>query len=154
MDERKFLVVVDQTAECLKALRFAARRAERTGGGVSMLFVIEPDSFQHWQLVADRMRDEAHQEAEERLLALSEEVKSVTGVSPDYMIREGKKNEAVLAHIEENPNVRILVLGAGTETEGPGPLVTALAGKLAGRMKVPVTIVPGAMSLEEIDALC
>lgn len=153
-EARKFLVIVDQTSECLKALRFAARRAERAGGGVAMLYVVEPDEFQHWQAIAETMRAEAFQEAEARLLALSDEVKALTGVSPNFAIREGVKRDAVLAYIESDPTVKILVLGAGVDSDGPGPLVTALAVKMGARMPVPVTIVPGAMSLEEIDALC
>ncbi|MBX2856908.1 MAG: universal stress protein [Rhodobacteraceae bacterium] len=151
---RKFLVVVDQTPECLKALRFAARRASRTGGGVVMLFVIEPEEFQHWATVAETMRAEAWSEAEARLNALAEEVKALAGTSPETIIREGLKREQVLQLIDESPEIAILVLGAGSENEGPGPLVTSLAGSMAGRLPIPVTLVPGHMTLSQIDDLC
>lgn len=151
---RLFLVIVDNTPECLKALRFAARRAERTQGGVAMLYVIEPDEFQHWKTVADTMRAEAIAEATARVEALADEVKALSGVAPSITIREGAKREQVLAHIDENPDICVLVLGAGSEKEGPGPLVSALAGSLSGRLRIPVTIVPGHMTLEQIDAVC
>ena len=151
---RKFLVVLDQTPECLKALRFAARRAERTGGAVAMLSVITPDEFQHWKTVADTMRAEAIADAEARMAALAEEVKALSGVDPTITIREGPKRDQVLAHLEDNADICVLVLGAGDQTDGPGPLVTALAGGYSGRLSVPVTVVPGHMTLQQIDDVC
>lgn len=151
---KRFLVVVDQTPECMKALRFAAQRAKNAGRGVAMLYVLEPGDFQHWAMVADAMRADAIAAAEERLTALAEEVKALTGETPVYAIREGVKRDQVLAHIRETPEISLLVLGAGTEGEGPGPLVNSLAGQMAGRMPVPVTVVPGSMTFEEIDAVC
>lgn len=147
---RKFLIVVDETPECMNAMRFAARRAQKTGGGVSMLYVIEPEEFQHWVGVAEVMRAEAREKAEERLMHLADEMRELCGVTPEFSIREGKKSEAVLKAIEEDPDIGVLVLGAG-EGEGPGPLVSYLVTKMGHRLPVPVTIVPGAMSMERID---
>lgn len=147
---RKFLIVVDETPECMNAMRFAARRAQKTGGGVSMLYVIEPDDFQHWVGVAEVMRSEAREKAEERLMHLAEEMRGLSGVTPEFSIREGKKTDEVLSAIAEDPDIGVLVLGAG-EGEGPGPLVSGLVTKMGHRLPVPVTIVPGAMSMERID---
>ena len=149
---RKFLIVVDETPECMNAMRFAARRAQRTGGGVTMLYVIEPEDFQHWMGVAEVMRAEARETAESRLLQLADEMKALCGVTPEFAIREGKRAEEVLALIEEDPEIGILVLGAG-EGEGPGPLVSHLVTKMGHRLPVPVTVVPGNMSMERIDAI-
>ncbi len=151
---KDFLVVVDSTPECLKALRFAARRAQNTGRGVAMLFVIEPDEFQHWRVVADKMREEAYAAAESRLTALVDEVKALTGITPHYAIKEGVKRDMVIEYMQQEEEVALLVLGAGVDGSGPGPLVTSLAGQMVGLLKFPVTIVPGAMTLEEIDAVC
>jgi nucleotide-binding universal stress UspA family protein len=150
---RKFLVVVDQTPECLTALRYAARRAANTGGGVVMLFVIPPDEFQHWLGVQEVMEREKREEAEARLGALASELRAHVGVMPEFAIREGDPIEQVLAHIDEDQEIRILVLGADAAGDGPGPLVTALAVKRAGRMPVPVTVVPGGMDPEMIDEI-
>lgn len=148
------MVVVDQTPECLKALRFAALRAGRTGGSVTMLYVIEPEEFQHWKTVADKMREEAITEAQARLDAIAEEVKALSGTAPDLAIREGSKREQVLAHIADDGEIGVLVLGAGEDSEGPGPLVTGLGGASSGRLPIPLTIVPGHLSLAQIDAIC
>jgi nucleotide-binding universal stress UspA family protein len=151
---RKFLVVVDSTPECMNALRFAARRAAKTNGGLVMVYVIEPEEFQHWIGVQNVIRDEARREAEERLEVLADEVKALSGVMPEFAIREGEKREEVLAQIAEDQDIGLLVLGAGVSGEGPGPLVQALANKYVAKMRIPVTIVPGSLTLEEIDAVC
>ena len=148
------MIVVDDTPECMNALRFAARRAAKTGGGVVMLYVIPPEEFQHWVGVGEIMRAEARAAAEERLQFLSDEVNSVAGIIPEYVIREGVVRDEVIAHIDEDNDIGVLVLGAGESAEGPGPLVSALAGRMSGGLHVPVTVVPGGLTLERIDAIC
>lgn len=150
---RKFMVVVDETPECMNAMRFAARRAAKTGGGVVMLYVIAPDDFQHWMGVAELMRQEARDAAEERLSELATEVHDLSGVTPEFVIREGNRADEVLSLIEADLEVGVLVLGAG-EGDNPGPLVSQLVARMGGRMPIPVTVVPGAMSMERIDAVC
>jgi nucleotide-binding universal stress UspA family protein len=150
---RKFMVVVDRTPECMSALRFAARRAARTGGGVTMLYVIPPEEFQQWFGVAEAMDRDKRDEAEARLTQLAGEVHALAGVMPEFAIRQGETVEQVLAHIAEHDDIAVLVLGAGEGGEGPGPLVSALVGKRGGRMPVPVTVVPGGMAPEKIDAI-
>ena len=149
---RKFMVVVDETPECQNAMRYAARRAQNTNGGVLMLFVIPPEEFQHWMGVAEVMRAEARDAAEERLQELADELNRLTGIMPEFQIREGKRVEEVLATIDDDPEIGVLVLGAG-EGDGPGPLVSQIVNKLGGRMRVPVTVVPGGLSLDRIDEI-
>ncbi|WP_018631942.1 universal stress protein [Neomegalonema perideroedes] len=150
---RKFMVVVDSTPECLTALRYAARRAEHTRGGVAMLYVIEPEDGQIWRSVGERMRQEARAQAEKRLGTLAAEVQALAGITPEFAIREGRPAEEILAYLGEDHDISILVLAAGVGGEGPGPLVSTLAGQMSGRMPVPITVVPGSLSLAQIDAL-
>ncbi|MEM7422579.1 MAG: universal stress protein [Pseudomonadota bacterium] len=150
---RKFMVVIDETPECKNAMRFAARRAQNTGGGVVMLYVITPDEFQHWVGVAELMRQEARDNAENRLGELSAELQTLSGVTPEFVIREGQRAEEVLALIEHDPEIGVLVLGANIG-DSPGPLVSQLVAKMGGRMPIPVTVVPGGMTLEEVDTVC
>ncbi len=149
----KFLVVVDETPECRVALRFASRRAERTGGGLTLLQVIEPPDFQHWLAVEEAMREEAREEAEQNLMNLAGQAQGDVGITPEIVIREGRKRDELLALIEEDPDIRILVLAAAPGTEGPGPLVTELVGQKSGSLAIPVTVVPGALTDEQIDEL-
>lgn len=150
---RKFLVVVDKSPECKKALRFAARRAGHTGGIVSLLIVLAPADFQHWRAVEDAMREEALQEAEKLLYDAARDVNQLTGLFPEVIIREGKSRDVLMALIAEEPDISILVLGASPGREGPGPLVSLVAAQAAQAYPIPVTIVPGGLSDEAIDAL-
>ena len=141
---RKFLVVVDGTPECRVALRYAARRALKTKGMVALLYVIEPSDMPQFLGMHHIVREEAREEAEAVLHDLAEDVQR---------IREGIRREELLHLIEEDPTIRILVLGAGTGSEGPGPLVTALAGQMSGTFRVPITVVPGKLTTAEVDEL-
>ena len=152
-DPRVFLVVVDETEEMRVALRFAARRARSTGGKVAMLYVVEPSEFQHWMSVGDLMREEARTEAEQVLQRLAAEVNELAGSLPVLYVREGDRRDELLALLDEEPNISILVLGASTSKRGPGPLVSAITGKFLGRLHIPVTIVPDSMSADDIDAV-
>jgi nucleotide-binding universal stress UspA family protein len=152
-DERVFLVVVDETEELRVALRYAARRSMATGGRVALFYVIEPSGFGHWIAVEDLMEKEMRLQAEETLKKHSDAVMKMTGQIPALYIREGNRLDALLDLLEEEPTISILVLAASTGKGGPGPLISALAGKLNKRLHVPLTIVPGDLSDEEVDAL-
>jgi nucleotide-binding universal stress UspA family protein len=151
--ERVFLVVVDETEELHVALRYAARRAQHTGGRVALLYVIEPTELQHWGAVEDLMREERREEAEAVLQKLAAEVTETAGTMPIIYIREGRRRDELLALIDEEKGISVLVLAASPGAEGPGPLVSALTGKLAAKLRLPLTIVPGGLSERQIDAL-
>lgn len=151
--KRKFLVIVDSTPEAAAALEFAARRAARTGGGLTLLYVLSPTEFQHWIGVENIMKEEAQTEAEKVLSGLIAKVGDDVGIKPEIVIREGKTNEQLLTLIREDPDIAVLVLGAASGKEGPGPLVSMVANEVAGSFPIPVTIVPGSLSSEQIQAL-
>jgi nucleotide-binding universal stress UspA family protein len=149
----KFLVVIDETPECERALYYASRRAARIGVGVVMLRVIGThDRHQQWLGVADIMRAEAQEEANAMLAKHAARANGAAGITPERVIREGDAAEQVLALIDEDEDIAVLVLAAGLEKEGPGPLVTSLS-KTAGTFPIPIAIVPGHLSDEEIDAM-
>jgi nucleotide-binding universal stress UspA family protein len=150
---RKFLVVVDKSPECKVALRFAARRAEHTEGIVTLLTVVAPADFQHWRSVEEAIREEAMEEAEKLLHDAARDVNRIGNLFPEYVVREGKTREAILGLIKEDPDISILVLGAGTGRDGPGPLVSLVAQEATNAYPIPVTIVPGSLSDEAVDAL-
>jgi nucleotide-binding universal stress UspA family protein len=152
-EERVFLVVVDESPEMHNALRYACRRAKRTGGRVAMLYVMDPPEGQQWGAVVDLMRQEARQQAEEVVARHAEVAISMTGQPPTIHIREGKSRDQLVRLITEDRSISVLVLGSASGGDGPGPLVTAFAGKLGSQLRVPLTIVPGALSETEIDAI-
>ena len=149
---RKFLVVLDDTRECLNAMRFAALRAAHTGGGVQILSVIAPEEFQHFMGVADLMRAEARERIEAHFEVFAKWMRDKQGINPELVIREGDPVAEILAQVREDPDVGILVLGASHEKSGPGPLVTQMS-RNAGNLPIPITIVPGDMSKERLEAI-
>jgi nucleotide-binding universal stress UspA family protein len=157
MDEtsapRIFLVVVDDSEEMRVALRYASFRARHTGGRVALLYVIEPSDLQQWMAVETLMREERREEAEAVLQRLATEVAELSGSMPVIYIREGRRRDELLALIDEEPGISILVLAASAGSEGPGPLITALTGKSITKLHVPVTVVPGSLTKEQIDAI-
>jgi len=148
---RKFLVVVDKTPECRVALRFAARRAQHTTGRVTLLCVAEPGDLQQWKGVEEIMRQEAHEAAEALLHNAAKQVNELAGIIPELVIEHGRKTDCLLDLLKRDKDISILVLAASTAKEGPGPLVALFAGTSA--QTLPVTIVPGGLSDEIIDAL-
>jgi nucleotide-binding universal stress UspA family protein len=117
------------------------------------LRVIETqDRNQQWLGVADIMKAEAHEEADAALERAASRANGLTGITPERVVREGKIADEILGLIEEDEDIAILVLAAGTSKDGPGPLVSSI-GKTAGEYPIPVAIVPGHLTDEEIDAL-
>jgi nucleotide-binding universal stress UspA family protein len=150
---RVFLVVVDETPEHRVAVHYAARRAAHTGGRLAMLHVIEPAELQHFQAIEELARAERREAAEQLIQQLCEEIAPISGAMPMVYIREGRPRDELLSLINEEPAISILVLAAGTGPEGPGPLISYLAGKPAARMRIPITIVPGGLSIDQVDLL-
>ena len=149
---RKFLVVLDDSRECLNAMRFAAMRAAHTQGGVEILAVIPPEEFNLWIGVADIMREEARERIHAHFEVFAKWMRDRQGIDPELVIREGEPVTEILAQIDEDPEVGVLVLGAGTDKKGPGPLVTKLSHN-SGNLPIPVTIVPGDLSKERLEAI-
>ena len=153
---RKLLVVVDETPEVESALFFAAHRIRRTGGKLLLLYVIEPQDFQHWMGVRDIQRQEGVNTASAifRLFRRKLTQAGFPDIPVEEVIREGTKPEEILGLIEADEDIGILILGASTDAGGPGPLVTSLAaGKYIGTFPIPITIVPGNLSTDDIGAL-
>jgi len=148
---RKFLVVVDKTPECSVALRFGARRAQHTGGHITLLCVAEQEDFQQWKGVEDIMREEAHKAAESLLHNASKLINELTGIVPELVIEHGRPADCLIELIKRDRDISILVLAASTAKEGPGPLVSLFVG--ANAQPIPVTIVPGSLSEVAIDEL-
>lgn len=151
--EFTFLCVVDDSPELSRALRFSCQRAKRVGGRVALVYVIEPAEFQHWLGVGDLMQEEAREDAEARLSEAADKVMLVTGKMPMFYIREGETSEELIKLVEEEKSISLLVLGAATGKEGPGPLVSYFIQKAAGKLRVPITVVPGNLSDADIDAI-
>ena len=149
---RKFLVVLDDSRECLNAMRFAAMRAAKSGGGVEVLSIIPPDEFNHWIGVGDLMRAAAKERIEVHFEVFAKWMRDKQGINPSLVIREGEVVPEIFAQILEDTEIGVLVLGASTDKKGPGPIVTQLS-KNAGSLPIPITVVPGDLSKERPEAI-
>ena len=149
---RKFLVVLDDSKECLNAIRFAAMRAAKSGGGVEVLSIIPPEEFNHWIGVADLMRAEAKERIEVHFEVFAKWMRDKQGIDPSLVIREGEVVPEILAQISDDSEIGVLVLGASTDKKGPGPIVTQLS-KNAGSLPIPITVVPGDLSKDRLEAI-
>jgi nucleotide-binding universal stress UspA family protein len=152
--KRKFLVVIDDSPECDRAVTFAANRVRRTGGTVVLLAVIDSADFQQFIGVEDVMRAEAREEAERMLDQRIARIKKIAAIRTETAIREGEVVDAIEQVVLADPTIAVLVLAASGGKEGPGPLVTAFASRSgATALPVLVTIVPGSMTDEQIVAV-
>ncbi len=151
--KRKYLLIIDDSEECDRAVFWAASRASRTQTQIVMLRVIDTsERSQQWMGVADIMKAEAMEAANAALDRFGAIVKKITDAAPDRVIREGTVNDEILKLIEEDTDIGILVLAAGTGKEGPGPLISGLS-KTAATFPIPIAIVPGSLSDEELEAM-
>ena len=151
--EITFLVCVAHDAHSAVAARFAAMRAQNSGGGVALLHVTQPPEFQHWAAVGERMREETREEAQDMLDEMAGEVEALLGAKPALHIREGRIGEEILAHIEESESIDLLVVGAAPPDAAHGSLISWLAGQLAGRLNIPLVVVPGNLSDQQLRNL-
>jgi nucleotide-binding universal stress UspA family protein len=149
---RKFLVVLDDSRECLNAMRFAAMRAEHTGGEVEILSVIPPEEFNHWLGVGNLMREEAKERIHAHYEVFAKWMRDKHNIDPRLVIREGSAVDEILKRVEQNPEIGVLVLGAASGKGGPGPIITALM-RQASALSVPMTIVPGELSKERLEQI-
>ncbi|WP_294290485.1 universal stress protein [uncultured Sphingomonas sp.] len=147
---RTYLVVVDDSPEAENALRFAARRAVKTGGGVEILALIPPSEFVQWGGVQATIEEEARLHAEALVAGAAGTLLAESGVTPSIVVRQGDGAKIVREMIDANPEIAALVLGAAS-SGAPGPLVSHFAGTDAGALSVPVMLIPGSLSREDID---
>jgi nucleotide-binding universal stress UspA family protein len=149
----KCLVIVDDTAEWDRAVYYASRWAIRVGGGVVMLRIIETEEQnQQWLGVADIMRAEAQEDANAALDRAAGRANGIAAITPERVIREGEPTEQILDVIDQDVDIAMLVLAANPGPEGPGPLITLIAG-VVGSFPIPVTVIPGELIDADIDAL-
>jgi len=146
----KFLVVADDTPEFKKVLRLASLRAKKVGGNIVMIRIILPSEFQHWMAVQNIMEEEAVQQAQAMMDHFGEEIKEISGLDCEKVIRSGEPGEVIAQYIQEDQDIHMLVLGANVDGD-PGPLIKAFREELLNVLHMPVLVVPGNMTDVEIE---
>jgi nucleotide-binding universal stress UspA family protein len=148
----KFLVIVDDSEELHVAIRFAAKRAQNTNGGIILLNIIEQFDPQQWQSIEDIILQEARDKAQEKLQKWSKVINDITNIVPELIVKEGIPSEKIIETLVSDDAIRFLVLAAA-DADQPGPLVSLLAGQKSGKLPVPIVIIPQGLSDEVIDDL-
>ncbi len=149
---RTYLVVIDESDEARLALRFAARRAAKTGGALHILALVEQADFVAWGGVQATMEAEARQTAEELVASAAGTIFEELGLQPLITIKKGEGVEVVKEMLDEHPEIAALVLGAAAHGT-PGPLVAHFTGHNAGSLQCPVMVIPGSLTDEHLDEL-
>lgn len=148
---RVYLVIIDETQEAHVALRFASRRAAKTGGVVHLLALVPKQQFSAFGAIQDTIEEEARERAEMLATGAAGELMVESGQMPQIAVRMGDSKAVISEYLAEHPEVAALVLAAAAEG-GPGPLVTHFTAS-AGTLPCPLFIVPGGLSEDEIDRL-
>ena len=149
----KFLVCVANDAQSRTAMLFAGLRARNTGGRLALLHVVPPPEFQHWVAVGDLMREETREQAEELLSRMAGEGHARFGILAEYVVREGSIGEEILKQVGEDAEVTMLVVGAAPAADGKRTLISWLAGQLAGKLNIPLIVVPGNLTEMQLENL-
>ena len=150
---RLFLVVADNSKELHQALYYAARRAATAGGEIALFRCIEPIEGQLWGGVTEIMEAETEQASKTLLKNLSDYCEKLGAPKPRTFVKKGIIHEELFNLINTEQSIRVLVLGVSTEHGNPGPLINYIINKGSNQCRVPITIVPGNLSDEQIDTL-
>jgi nucleotide-binding universal stress UspA family protein len=150
--KRTYLVVIDDSAEARVALRFAARRAAKTNGRIEVLGIVEPQDFVQFGGVQAAIEEEQRLRIEGVVSAAVGELLDESGVEAKIIVQHGEPVRAVRDYIGTREEVAALVLGAAPGGN-PGPLVAGFTGNDAGKLPVPVMLIPGSLSDERLEQL-
>ena len=148
---RVYLVIVDETEEARVALRFASRRAAKTGGRVHLLALVPKQAFNAFGAISETIEEEARDRAEVLANSAAGELAYESGKMPQIAVRVGDGKTVIAEYLQDHPEVAALVLGAAAEG-GPGPLVQHFSQHMSA-LTCPLFIIPGKLGVEEIDRL-
>ena len=148
---RTYLVVMDETAEAKKALRFASVRAQKTGGNVHILALVPRQNFNAFGGVQATIEQEARERAEVMANSEAGNIFAESGKMPVIAVRPGNPQDVIREYLAEHGEVAALVLAAGADGAS-GPLVMHFA-TAAGSLPCPLYIIPGGLEGAMIDEL-
>ena len=150
--KRTYLVVVDDSAEARVALRFAARRASKTGGKVEVLGLVEPQDFVQFGGVQAAIEEEQRARIAGVMSGAVGDILDESGIEATVAIQQGEPARSLRDYLGNRDDVSALVLGAAP-SGNPGPLVMSFCGSDAGKLPCPVMVIPGSLSDERLDQL-
>ncbi len=148
-----FIVCANRSEEARIALRLAYSKAYKNRGRVTILHVMQPPDFQGLHAVADRMYNEQRAEAETLMQELAEETYTNSGIMPGLLIEEGNIGDQIIKTAMEDPDASLLVVGVAEDNTRRGKLVTWLAEELGKDLLIPLMLVPGNLTEQQLQNL-
>lgn len=148
-----YLIIADQSEEFHVALDYACSLAKTRRGYVAVAHITDLEGFVHWGKVEAMMRHDLRQQSEEEIWAIAKSIHDDYAMMPSLYIREGQTADCIIDIINEEPNIRSLVLAASGSKAGPGPLISHFLGKGADSLNVPMVVVPEHLDKEKIQSI-
>jgi nucleotide-binding universal stress UspA family protein len=151
--KNSYLVCVNEEDYSKVAVKFASQLAKNTGASLLILHVMEPMDYQTLGSVAEKMKQERALDAEALLTSLAQEVDESVAIKPALMIREGLIENEIVKVIEEDTNVHMLIVGSASEGNAKSKTLPPLAAQVGRKLYIPMLIIPGNMTEQQITAL-
>lgn len=145
---RAFLVIIDETEEAHKSLRWASRRAVAVDGAVHVLALVQPQNFSAFGSVQATIEQEARDRAEAVASSAAGTLLAESGKMPQITVKVGEGRKVIKEYLAEHPEIHALVLAAGENSAGP--LVMHFS-ENASSLPCPLFIIPGHFTNEDID---
>ncbi len=145
---RLVLAAIDGSRNSVLAAGIAARLSRRLEARLGLIHVLDVPPLNFWVGVETRMKEDIRAHAEATLLHISEQIKAMCNVLPEYHIVEGLPEAEIRRVVAAEPRVVMVVAGrhgVGTERRAAlalGRSLGRLSEKLASDLPVPVLIVP------------
>ncbi len=151
LKKANYLVCVNAEEYSEVALHFTCHLAKKNNGSILLLHVIEPADFQTIGMIAEKMRKEKHAESQELLNELAGKAKEWSGIMPIVMVREGLIEDEIIAVVEEDPTIKMLVTGVSSESSKKSKIIPPIVSAIGSKLKIPMLIVPGTLTNEEME---
>ncbi len=149
----KYLVIADDNPESAVAMRYAARCIRRPEDELTLLAVVRPVEFQYWNALMDTMISDTREKLTQYLESSASYLQSNHGVNPRIIKLEGDPVKVITTFVSKEENLGALVLGIDSGPNGPGKLIRHFSHQSSGSLNVPLILVPGHMTDENLRNL-
>ena len=151
-ERSKFLLCVNDSQHSLVALRFVCMMARRQNRPIQLLHVVEPVD-PTFRAVAAKMREEKRQAAEKLLDRCAQDANALANIRPVLTVREGSVAEEIISTIEEDHTISMLVVATSHDSPTRDVLLPALTSQVGNRLLIPMLVIPGTLTEQQIEEL-
>lgn len=145
-----YLVCVNAEEYSETALHFTCYLAKKNNGSVILLHVIEPSDYLSIGVVADKMKQEKMEDSQKLLNELAGKAKDRSSIMPMVIVREGLIENEIISVVEEDPSIKMLIVGVSGNAK-KCKTTQLLVSNIGNKLKIPMLIVPGSFSAEQME---